>query len=527
MPENNHYVSRLAHFRLPRVCVAVFGADAGQMIEKAESVVRDNTFIEFRLDYIPRPALALSKIKEFTEFHPHVAVIATCRRAASGGKFQGSIAAQIEILGKAAAAGCQLVDVELQTAIRLKPAQLEKLRTKAAIVLSYHDFKATQKLDETLKKMASYPADFYKIVSTARCLSDNVVMMKFLEKHRDEHPLVGLCMGEQGIISRVLGVRAGSVFTFGALTADEKTAPGQVTAKDLQSTYRIEQVDNSTRVFGVAGDPIAHSLSPVIMNAALRRENVNGVFLGLHAKTLKDLLNCVREIPIQGLAITMPYKQEIIPQLDNSDPATSKTGACNTVVRSQDGKLYGFNTDTSGVVRPLEQRMTLTDARILVLGAGGAARAAVFGLKERGAQIFILNRSVPVAQKLARQAKAKTIKRADLKKLDFDVIINATPVGMGNTRDTPLNADEIKAQYVFDMVYDPAETRLLRLAKERGAQVIAGSEMFVHQAARQFEIWTGKPAPREDMLRIVQLALEERARAHAPEKSRKLSEVLP
>jgi 3-dehydroquinate dehydratase / shikimate dehydrogenase len=527
MPENNHYVSRLAHLRLPRVCVAVFGADPGQMIEKADSIVRDNTFIEFRLDYISRPALALSKIKEFTEFHPHVAVIATCRRAASGGKFQGSIAAQLEILGKAAAAGCQLVDVELQTATRLKPAQLEKLRSKAAIVLSYHDFRATQKLDETLRKMASYPADFYKIVSTARSLSDNVMMMQFLEKHRDEHALVAVCMGEQGIISRVLGVRAGSAFTFGALTADEKTAPGQVTAQELRSTYRIEQVDNATKVFGVVGDPIAHSLSPAIMNAALRRENVNGVFLGLHAKTLKDLLTCIREIPIHGLAITMPYKQDIIPYLDNSDPATSKTGACNTVVRSQDGKLYGFNTDTSGVVRPLEQRLTLTDARILVLGAGGAARAAVFGLKERGAQLFILNRSVPPAQKLARQAKARTIKRADLKRLDFDVIINATPVGMGNTRDTPLNADEIKAQYVFDMVYDPAETRLLRLAKERGAQVIPGSEMFVHQAARQFEIWTGKPAPREDMLRIVQLALEERAAAHTPEKSRKLSEVLP
>src|SRR5206468_1083714 len=238
MPENNHYGSRLSHLRLPRVCVAVFGSDAAQLIEKAESIVRDNTFIEFRLDYIARPALALSRIKEFTEFHPHVAVIATCRRAASGGKFQGSIAAQLEILGKAAAAGCQLVDVELQTAVRLKPAQLEKLRSKAAIVLSYHDFKATQKLDETLKKMGSYPADFYKIVSTARSLSDNVVMMKFLEKHRDEHALIGLCMGEQGIISRVLGVRAGSVFTFGALTADEKTAPRQVTAQALRSTYR-------------------------------------------------------------------------------------------------------------------------------------------------------------------------------------------------------------------------------------------------------------------------------------------------
>ena len=526
MPENNHHGSRLSHLRLPRVCVAVFGSDAAQLIEKAESIVRDNTFIEFRLDYIARPALALSRIKEFTEFHPHITVIATCRRAASGGKFQGSIAAQVEILAKAAAAGCQLIDIELQTAMRLKPAQLDKLRSKAAIILSFHDFRATQKLDETLKKMASYPADFYKIVSTARSLSDNVTMMKFLEKHRDEHPLIGLCMGEQGIISRVLGVRAGSVFTFGALTADEKTAPGQVTAQALRSTYRIDQVDVATKVYGVAGDPIAHSLSPAIMNAALRRENVNGVFLGLHAKSLKDLLACVREIPIQGLAITMPYKQEIIPHLDNTDPATSKIGACNTVVRS-DGKLYGFNTDTSGVVRPLEQRMTLQDARILVLGAGGAARAAVFGLKDRGAQLFILNRSLPAAQKLARQAKARTIKRADLKRLDFDVIINATPVGMGNTRESPLNADEIKAQYIFDMVYDPAETKLLRLAKERGAQVIAGSEMFVHQAARQFEIWTGKPAPREDMLRIVQLALAERAVAHAPEKSRKLSEVLP
>jgi 3-dehydroquinate dehydratase / shikimate dehydrogenase len=526
MPENNHYGSRLSHLRLPRVCVAVFGSDAAQLIEKAESIVRDNTFIEFRLDYIPRPALALSRIKEFTDFHPHVTVIATCRRTASGGKFQGSIAAQLEILAKAAGAGCQLIDVELQTAIRLKPAQLEKLRTKAAIILSFHDFRATQKLDETLKKMASYPADFYKVVSTARSLSDNVTMMKFLEKHRDEHPLIGLCMGEQGIISRVLGVRAGSVFTFGALTADEKTAPGQVTAQELRSTYRIDQVDVATKVYGVAGDPIAHSLSPAIMNAALRRENVNGVFLGLHARSLKDLLACVREIPIQGLAITMPYKQEIIPHLDNTDPATSKIGACNTVVRS-DGKLYGFNTDTSGVVRPLEQRMTLQDARILVLGAGGAARAAVFGLKDRGAQLFIMNRSLPAAQKLARQAKARTIKRADLKRLDFDVIINATPVGMGNTRESPLNADEIKAQYVFDMVYDPAETKLLRLAKERGVQVIAGSEMFVHQAARQFEIWTGKPAPREDMLRIVQLALAERADAQAPEKSRKLSEVLP
>ena len=276
--------------------------------------------------------------------------------------------------------------------------------------------------------------------------------------------------------------------------------------------YRIDQLDAATRVYGVVGDPIAHSLSPAIMNAAFRRENVNAVYLALHAKTLKDLLTCVREIPIHGISVTMPYKEAILPHLDNTDSHTTKIGACNTVVRAQDGKLYGFNTDASGIVRPLERRLnTLEGARILVIGAGGAARAAVFGLKERGSEVYILNRSAPPAKKLAHRAHARIMKRADLKKLAFDVIINATPVGMGNTRESPLHENEINARYVFDMVYDPAETRLLKLAKERGAQVIPGIEMFVHQAARQFEIWTGKPAPWDEMLRVVLLALQERA----------------
>jgi 3-dehydroquinate dehydratase/shikimate dehydrogenase len=350
------------------------------------------------------------------------------------------------------------------------------------------------------------------VVSTAQTLSDNVSMIQFLGRESDNHSIVGLCMGEQGIISRVLGVRAGSVFTFAAVSPGEETAPGQATAQELRSVYRIESVDAATRVYGVAGDPVAHSLSPAIMNAAFRRENVNAVYLALHAKTLKDLLACVREIPIHGLSITMPYKEAILPYLDNTDSHTTKIGACNTVVRAQDGKLYGFNTDTSGVVRPLERRLnTLQDAKVLVLGAGGAARAAAFGLAERGAEVFILNRSLEAAKKLARRAHGRSIKRADLKKYSFDVIINATPVGMGNHRESPLQEKEINARYVFDMIYDPPETQLLTLAKQRGAQIIPGIEMFVHQAARQFEIWTGKPAPQDDMLQVVALAMHERA----------------
>lgn len=508
---SNQTFARFRPLRLPRVCVAVIGTDPADMFEKAEALVRDNTFLEFRLDYLPRPALAISRIKQFTESQPHVTAIATCRRVTSGGKFRGSIAAQLDILSKAAAAGCQLVDVELQTALRCKPRQLERLRGTAAVILSYHDFRATRKLEETMEKMGAFSTDLYKLVTTATTLSDNVAMMKFIESNSDKYSLVGLCMGEQGIISRVLGVRAGSAFTFAALREDEKTGPGQVTAHELRSTYRIEQVDAATRVYGVAGDPVAHSLSPVIMNAALRRETVNGVYLALHAKTLKDLLACVRDIPIHGLSITMPYKEAIIPFLDNTDAHTAKIGACNTVVRAQDGKLYGFNTDTAGVVRPLQQRIELENAKILVLGAGGAARAAVFGLKERGAEVYILNRSAAPAQKLTRSARARMVKRIDLKKMSFDVIINATPVGMGNGRESPLQSNEIKARYVFDMIYDPAETRLLRLAREAGAEVIPGIEMFVQQAARQFEIWTGKPAPLDEMFHVVRLAQQERA----------------
>src|SRR6202142_619361 len=453
--------------RLPKVCLALSGDTIEDLLANAELMARDNPFMEFRLDYLKQPVAALPKIHRFLETHQYITAVGTCRRAENGGKFKGSLAAQLEVLSKANAAGCQIVDLELQSALKTKPEALARLRSRAGLILSFHDFRATRNLDDTLEKMVKIPADFYKVVSTATTLSDNVTMMKFLQAHSGQYALIGLCMGEQGIISRVLGVRAGSVFTFGAVdpNAGLKTAPGQLSARDLRGTYRIEQVDAATRIYGVAGDPIEHSLSPIMLNTALRRENVNAVYVALHAKTLKDLLYCVREIPLHGLSVTMPYKQAIVEHLDNTDAHTAKIGACNTVVRGQDGKLYGFNTDITGVIRPLEQRLTLENPRVLVIGAGGAARAAVFGLKERGAEVWILNRSAVKAQKLARQAKARVIKRADVRKTAFDIIINATPVGMGNTKDCPLKEDEGQAKVAFDMAYDPVETRLLQIAR--------------------------------------------------------------
>lgn len=501
--------------RIGKLCVAIIGSTPAEMIDKALEAVRESTFIEFRVDYLPNPLAALPKIKQFLSERSEVTAIATCRRVVTGGKFKGTIAAELEILEKAASAGFQLVDLELQTAEALKHGQLDKLREHgAALIISYHDFNTTKDLDGIFERIRPYEPEFVKIVSTAKTLADNVTMMRFLERTRDLANVVGICMGEQGIISRVLGLRAGSIFTFAAAHPGEETGAGQISVRTLQETYRIDQVDAATKVYGVAGNPIKHSLSPLMMNTAFRRETVNAVFLALQTAKLTDLLTLVREVPVNGLAVTMPLKEEILEHLEKTDPLSERVGACNTVVRSQDGKLYGFNTDVAAIVRPLERRLQLKDAKILVMGAGGAARAAVFGLKDKGAEVFILNRTPETAQKLARQAKAKTVRRDQLAKTNFDVIINATPAGMHGVKPTSLlEPKEINARLVFDLVYNPIDTPLIRMAREKGIPVVTGVEMFVHQGARQFEIWTGKPAPEDDMLRVVVHALRQQAEA--------------
>ncbi len=498
--------------RLGRICVAIIGSTPHEMLERAAEAVRENTLLEFRLDYLAKPLAAMPRLKEFLHLHREMTAIATCRREANGGKFDGKVADEMEVLGKAAAAGFHLVDIELQTAETLKQADWKKIRGhSAAVLISYHDFKTTKDLDKIYARIQPLQPDFVKIVSTARSLADNVTMMRFLEAKRDEGNVVGICMGDQGIISRVLGLRAGSRFTFASATTGEETAPGQIAARTLRETYRTDQVDAGTRVYGVAGDPVRHSLSPIMMNTAFHRETVNAVYLTLQTEKIADLLLLIREVPVHGVSVTMPLKQEIMKHLDRTDVLSQKIGACNTVVRSQDGKLIGYNTDVAGIVRPLEQRIDLRKAKVLLLGAGGAARAAAFGLKQKGAEVFILNRTPQTAQKLAREAEAKTIRRDQLVKANFDLIVNATSVGMtGMKQQTILEEKELNAKLVFDLVYSPMETPLLKMARSKGLAVITGAEMFVHQGAEQFQLWTGKPAPREDMWRVVTHALRSR-----------------
>jgi 3-dehydroquinate dehydratase/shikimate dehydrogenase len=503
-------------FRHGKICVAIQAATPGEMLARATLALKDAKFLEFRLDSLSNPASALPRLKTFLAANPSVIAIGTCRRKPNGGHFVQSLSDELSILVKAAKSGCKIIDLEVESAEEASLAQFEKFRTAlhsagASLLISFHDFSKTRALEHAANRIATFAPDYIKVVSTAQTLSDNLAILRLIEDRSTSSRIVGIAMGEEGIVSRVLGPREGGAFTFASLEDGTETAPGQVSARTLRRLYRADKLNAETRIFGVAGNPITHSLSPLMHNTAFQHEKVDAVLLPLKAKTAADLIALMIELPMSGAAITMPLKLEVLPHLDHIDPLAQRIGAVNTLRVSADGKLSGYNTDVFGVVNPLAQRIQLKGARIAVLGAGGAARAAVFGLVDAGAEVFVINRTHESALALARAAKAKALKQDQLAKHRFDAIINSTPCGMkGSAQALPLTENELNTELVFEMVYNPLETPLLKLAKSRGIPTINGLEMFVQQGARQFEIWTGKTPPQAVMHRVVERELKRR-----------------
>jgi 3-dehydroquinate dehydratase/shikimate dehydrogenase len=498
--------------RVGRICVALCGATVSELLERAEAALPESQFLEFRLDCLrpgENPDRAIAPIAQFLAAHKEVVAIATCRRKQHGGGFAGSLMDELNVLAAATEAGFAIVDLEIESAEQCSAFELTALHeADAALLISFHDFEKHIDLEAVFDRIQRFQPDFVKIVSTAHTLTDGLEMLQWLKRRSGDAQLVGIAMGESGIVSRILSLRSGSAFTFASASEGSATAPGQIVVRTLKDLYRVEDLDQATKIYGVAGNPVSHSMSPLMQNNAFRRERLNAVYLPLKTDSVEDLLNLARQLPLSGISITMPLKQKVLPYLANVDPLTAKLGACNTIRTGADGKLYGFNTDVAGVVRPLEKRMALKGASILILGAGGAARAAVYGLAEKGAKVFLWSRKEATACELAATAGASCITRQQIRATHFDVLINATPCGMtGHQHPLPLEPEEWNARLVFDLVYNPLETPLLKEAKSRGVATIQGVEMFVHQGARQFELWTGKPAPEADMLRVVHFAL--------------------
>ena len=324
---------------------------------------------------------------------------------------------------------------------------------------------------------------------------------------RGKQNVVAIPMGDVALPLRILAPRQGSALSYASVV--NATAPGQVSLDQMEKLYRASRLDHHTRLYGIIGDPVAHSLSPAMHNAAFRQRRMNAVYVPFLVLDLRDFIDAIKPLGIAGFSVTLPHKQAIMRYLDRCDPIAAQIGAVNTV-HIRGGKLYGYNTDHLGVLRALEPRLGLRGSRAVILGAGGAARAAAFALTRAGAAVFICARRPARAAKLAKAAGCETARWAELRRRQFDLIVNATPIGMHPlSGDSPLEARDLNCRLVFDMIYRPRETRLLQLARRRGIATVPGIEMLIAQGIAQWEIWTGERAPAGVMRRAALSVLEE------------------
>ncbi len=492
---------------LPRICIALGFSEPQKLLEHARREVNaGESFLEFRLDYLAAPEQGIPLIRKFLASHPDCALLATCRRHQNHGKFNGSIEDQLRVLSAAVDAGACAVDVEIESAENAG-ARLDMFRGRARLILSYHNYDGTPSPESILRRMVRIPADAYKVVTTARKPSDSWRILALAKAH-PRTPLVVLAMGEGGFPTRVLSTAWGGLFTYAAPNASQGTASGQVCARLMRHLYRVEKFSRAAKIYGVIADPVRHSISPAVHNRAFQSLRLDAVYLPflVQPAQLKDFFLLAEGLPVSGFSVTIPHKQKILRYLDIVEPLARRIGAVNTVWKKA-GKWRGGNTDAAAVTVPLARRLKLAKSSVLLVGNGGAARGAAYALVDSGAKLFVVGRNPDRVRSLAKACGGEPLLKEQAEKRKFDAVVHATPLGMTPRTDGCFFSGAIPAELVFDMVYNPLETTLLRRAREQGLATISGLEMFLEQAASQFEIWTGASAPRSVMEKAAMEAL--------------------
>ena len=493
---------------LPRICIALGLPDVPTLLDHARREAEaGETFLEFRLDFLDEPWKGADAIRGFLEQFPDSIILATCRRHQNHGRFNGSVEEQFAVLDRAVDNGALAVDLEIETA-EVAPDRLHQFRGRAHVIVSYHNYESTPPMDTILSRVMQVTADAYKVVTTARKPSDNMRVLA-AAKAVPRHRLVVLAMGELGFPTRVLSPVFGGAFTYAAPMFAEGTAAGQVSARHLRHLYRVEKLGKAAKIYGVIADPIRHSISPAVHNRAFQSRRVDAVYLPFLVSPvyLRDFFTMAAKLPLAGFSVTIPHKQKIIRYLDVVDPLARRIGAVNTVWRKA-GKWRGTNTDAAGVTGPLSRLLRLGKSSILIVGNGGAARGAAYALADAGAKITLVGRNTDRVRALSKICGAEALAREQLDTRRFDAVVHATPLGMYPQVNECFFNGSIPADVVFDMVYNPMETVLIKRAREQGKTVIPGLDMFIEQAVRQFEIWTGDSAPRPAMEKAATEALE-------------------
>ena len=485
------------------ICVTLGRARHTKMInEHKELGDQGAELVELRTDYIGRAV----SLKRLITNRPTPVVI-TARRRDDGGRWLRSEEERMTLLRSAIAAGVEYVDIEADVA-----SQIPRYGTTKRII-SYHDFEETpENLEELHAAMADEDADIIKIATMANNFDDNLRMMDLVKNAKV--PTIGICMGEMGMITRILSAKLGSPFTYATFSKDKKMAPGLLEWKEMNSLYRYNEINDDTALFGVVADPVAHSYSPMIHNSAFLDQGINARYLPFRipkSDLRTFIINC-KELGIEGLSVTIPHKEGALLHCNRAESSATGIGAVNTMV-FQDDDIYGYNTDYRAAMDCIEELFKIDKTverpmqgmTALVLGAGGVSRAIAWGLKQRHCEVLIASRTMERSQMLAGELGCRVIEWDQRHNERINLLVNGTPVGMHPDVDhSPYDAASLN-QFVavFDTVYNPENTLLIKYAKKADCRIITGIDMFVRQAAYQFKLFTGKDGPSSLMRKTI------------------------
>ena len=489
------------------ICVCIGRGRHRHMIAEHRHLVEQGAqLVELRLDYIRGDV----NMKRLLADRP-CPVIATCRREKDGGKFTGSETERKLILRTAVAEGADYIDLEEDVA-----AEIPRFGATQRIV-SMHNFRQTPAdLDKIHARLSELDADIVKLSTLANHPHDSLRMLQLISN--SETPTVAHCMGDMGMISRILAGRFGAPFTYATFHHERALAPGQLSFAEMTEVYHYDKINADTKVFGVIADPVGHSYSPLVHNAAFQQQDINAVYVPIRVprEDIDSFLDDAPALGIQGLSVTIPHKESVLGRLTKVDASVKAIGAANTILFDGDD-LVGYNTDFRAAMISLERAIEvereskepLKGKSALVLGAGGAAKAIAYGLSQRGADVMISNRSRERAEQLAAAFDAKVIDWVGRHVVSADILVNCTPVGMHpDVDDTPFDRHHLKPNMVvFDTVYNPENTLLLKEAKAQSCARVTGVEMFIRQAGLQYKLFTGNEPPLDEMRDVLKRAI--------------------
>ncbi len=466
----------------PLICATVLGETTEAIRAERDTAGREADLVELRLDSAERPDVGAAIEGRRTP------VMVTCRPRREGGRFAGSEAERREVLTRAIESDAEWVDLEWSAGFE----DLVARRKGRGVVLSMHDFTGLPgDLDERVRSMLRCGAEVIKVAVTARRLEDCVRLLAIRSRFPDAR-MVLLAMGEAGLSSRVLAAKFGSPWTY----AGEGIAPGQLPILQLRREFHFDRLSASSVVFGIVGGPARHSVSPAMHNAGFAELGVDAAFLPFPTSDLGDFISFARGLGLSGASVTIPFKVAMLDHLDDADETVRRAGAVNTIA-IKSGRWLGTNTDGDGFLQPLSGE-ELSGCRATILGYGGAARAVAVALLSRGARVCLTGRNARRAHEVATELGAGA---GPLSPGSWDLLVNATPAGMvPDTGGTPFPEGRFDGRIVYDLVYNPPETRFMREGAAAGCRVIGGLDMLVAQAQRQAAWWTGR-TPSAQVLR--------------------------